>query len=306
LGLPSTKEVNIMVKSSKPDGAQFLQFFGPLLDALRTLGGSASGKEAVEQVARDIKMPDAAQNELMSSGSPRFPNQVAWARFYLSREGLLDSSKRGVWSLTKKGWATKLSHDDARQLFAKWVKVFAAERKRRQVEEEPEEAVAEATGAVPHDYRDALLGLIRELPPDGFERLCQRLLRESGFIQVVVTGRSRDEGIDGFGTLQINPFVSFKVLFQCKRYRSSVSPSQVRDFRGAMQGRADKGIIITTGTFTAEAQREAARDGAPPIELVDSEGLITMFEQLEIGLRPVQTFQIDPAFFQEFQKKSEA
>jgi restriction system protein len=295
-----------MVKSKKSDGSQFLRFFGPLLDALRTLGGSASGKEAVEQVGRDLRISDAAQNELMSSGSPRFPNQVAWARFYLSREGLLDSSKRGVWSLTKKGWATKLSHEDARQIFAKWVKVFAAERKRRQGQEEPEEVVAEGTGGVSHDYRDALLSIIRDLPPDGFERLSQRLLRESGFIQVVVTGRSGDEGIDGFGTLQINPFVSFRVLFQCKRYRRSVSPSQVRDFRGAMQGRADKGIIITTGTFTTEAQREAARDGAPPIELVDGDTLAAMFEKLEIGLRPIQTFQLDLAFFQEFQKRGEA
>jgi len=295
-----------MAKTKKTDGSQFLQFFGPLLDALRKLGGSASGKEAVEQIARDLQIPDDVQNELLSSGSARFPNQVAWARFYLSREGLLDSSKRGVWSLTEKGRAAKLSPDDARQIFSKWVKVFAAERKRRQAEEEPEEAVADAPGAVSPDYRDALLALIRDLPPEGFERLCQRLLRESGFVQVVVTGRSGDEGIDGFGTLQINPFVSFKVLFQCKRYRKSVSPSQVRDFRGAMQGRAEKGIIITTGTFTAEARREAGRDGAPPIELVDSENLVAMFERLEIGLRPVQTFQLDPSFFQEFQKKGEA
>jgi restriction system protein len=143
------------------------------------------------------------------------------------------------------------------------------------------------------------------LPPEGFERLCQRILRESDFIQVVVTGRSGDEGIDGYGTLQINPFVSFKVLFQCKRYSKSVSPGHVRDFRGAMQGRADKGIIITTGTFTAEAQREAARDGAPPIELVDGMALIGMLEKLEIGLKPIQTYQPDFAFFEEFQKKKE-
>jgi restriction system protein len=166
--------------------------------------------------------------------------------------------------------------------------------------------VAENTVAASRKYREALLTTVRDLPPDGFERLCQRLLRESGFIEVVVTGRSGDEGIDGFGTLQLNPFVSFKVFFQCKRYRRSVSPSQVRDFRGAMQGRADKGIIITTGTFTAEAQREAARDGAPPIELVDGEALVEMFETLEVGLRPVRTFELDAAFFHEFQKKSEA
>jgi restriction system protein len=293
-----------MTKSKKPEGAQFVRYFGPLLDALRTLGGSASGKEAVDQVASELHISDQAQNEIMSSGSPRFPNQVAWARFYLSREGLLDSSKRGVWSLTPKGWTTKLTHDEARQLFAKWVRLFAAERKRKQEEEETDEVVAESTGAPSNDYRDVILELIRSLPPAGFERLCQRILRESDFIQVVVTGRSGDEGIDGYGTLQINPFVSFKVLFQCKRYSKSVSPGHVRDFRGAMQGRADKGIIITTGTFTAEAQREAARDGAPPIELVDGMSLIGMLEKLEIGLKPIQTYQPDFSFFAEFQKKN--
>jgi restriction system protein len=116
----------------------------------------------------------------------------------------------------------------------------------------------------------------------------------------VVTGRSGDGGIDGYGTLSVNPLVSFKVLFQCKRFSKSVSPSHVRDFRGGMAGRADKGIILTTGAFTAEARREASRDGVPPIELIDGEKLIDMLEQLELGLRPVKTYEIDYAFFKEF------
>jgi restriction system protein len=116
----------------------------------------------------------------------------------------------------------------------------------------------------------------------------------------VVTGQSGDGGIDGFGILQVNPLVSFKVLFQCKRYAKSVAPSQVRDFRGAMSGRADKGIIITTGTFTAEARREATRDGAPPIELIDGEKLIDMLERFELGLNPVTTYELDHAFFKKF------
>jgi restriction system protein len=138
------------------------------------------------------------------------------------------------------------------------------------------------------------------LPPSGFEQFSQRLLREAGFTQVVVTGSSGDGGIDGHGTLQVNPLVSFKVLFQCKRYSKSVVPSQVRDFRGAMAGRADKGIIITTGTFTAEARREASRDGVPPIELIDGEKLVDMMEELELGLKPVKAYEIDEAFFQQF------
>ncbi|MDE2391306.1 MAG: restriction endonuclease, partial [Rhodospirillales bacterium] len=150
------------------------------------------------------------------------------------------------------------------------------------------------------DYRSQLVELMRQLPPAGFERLSQRLLREAGFSQVVVTGKSNDGGIDGHGTLQVNPLVSFKVLFQCKRYANSVSSPDIRNFRGAMAGRADKGIIITTGTFTAEALREASRDGVPPIELIDGERLIDLLERLELGLKPVQTYAIDESFFNEF------
>ena len=117
----------------------------------------------------------------------------------------------------------------------------------------------------------------------------------------MVTGRSGDGGIDGHGTLQVNPLVSFKVLFQCKRYSNAVTPTKVRDFRGAIQGRADKGIIITTGTFTAEARKEATRDGVPPIELVDGQKMIDMFSELELGLKPIKTFEIDSDFFKEFQ-----
>src|SRR3972149_1151046 len=149
-------------------------------------------------------------------------------------------------------------------------------------------------------------GILRSLPADGFERLSQRLLRESGFTQVTVTGRSGDGGIDGYGTLQINPLVSFRVLFQCKKYGGSVLPSHVRDFRGAMTGRADKGIIITTGPFTAEARREASRDGAPPIELIDGEKLIDMLQELELGLRPVKAFEVEEKFFDDFRTSGEA
>jgi restriction system protein len=146
------------------------------------------------------------------------------------------------------------------------------------------------------------LEIIKELSPAGFERLCQRLLRESGFTQVSVTGRSGDGGIDGIGILEVNPFVSFRVLFQCKKYSGSVGASHVRDFRGSMLGRADKGIIITTGSFTQDAQKEALRDGAPPLELVHGEKLLDMFENLELGLIPRKSYDVDESFFSSFKE----
>ena len=290
----------LVTKEKREEGSQFVKYFGPLLEALRGLGGSAKTDEAVDRVAHDLNIPDDALNETLPSGGSRFRNQVAWARFYLVREGLIDSSKHGVWSLTEKGFKTSLSPDQSREMFLKWVKIFQEQRKQKEKSGPAAEQVAEGTGSTSKDYREEVLDTLLSLPPSGFERLSQRILREAGFTQVVVTGQSGDGGIDGFGTLQINPLVSFKVLFQCKRYAKSVAPSQVRDFRGAMSGRADKGIIVTTGTFTAEAKREASRDGAPPIELIDGEKLMDMLEQLELGLKAVTTYEAEHAFFNEF------
>ncbi len=291
-----------MAGKKNEEGSQFVRYFGPLLDALRSLGGSGTPDEVVERIALDLSLSDDVQNELLPSGALRYRNQVAWARFYLVREGFLDSSKRGVWSLTERGRGATLSLDQARAIFAKWVRLFQEQRREKaQVPEPVPEQVAEATTTASNDYRGAIIDLLLKLPPSGFERLSQRLLREAGFTQVVVTGSSGDGGIDGYGTLQINPLVSFKVLFQCKRYtKSAVTPSHVRDFRGAMAGRADKGIIITTGTFTAEARREASRDGVPPIELIDGEKLVDMLEHLELGLKSITTYEIDESFFGEF------
>ena len=176
-------------------------------------------------------------------------------------------------------------------------------KKGKELEAELEGDESETEGLEPEDprnYRVRLMETLMDLPASGFERLCQRILRESGFQEVKVTGRTGDGGIDGNSLLQINPFVSFQVLFQCKRYSGSVSVSQIRDFSGAMMGRADKGIILTTGTFTKDAKGEAVRDGVPPIELVNGDKLLDMLEELDLGLRPVTSYEVDVDFFEEF------
>lgn len=227
----------------------------------------------------------------------------------LSRAGYIESTTRGVWSLTEKGQTKTISSlDQALDIFRSIQEQFKEEKAGEngeqldKVESSEEKTLPPIVLLAQEDsYRGKLLDTMKKLPPAGFERLCQRLLREGGFQQVTVTGRSGDGGIDGHGVLQFNAFVSFKVLFQCKRYTGSVSASQVRDFRGAMMGRADKGIILTTGTFTADARREALRDGVPPIELVDGEKLVDMFKELQLGLKPRITYDVDEAFFEPFQ-----
>lgn len=264
-----------------------------------------------QYIVNNLDLSDEMLNEEKKSGGSRFENQVAWARFYLAKANIIDSSKHGVWSLTEKGRAIKnLDQDEIKNLI-KEVQAQSITTSTEDIPTKPTESKKEQT-PIEEDtadisppteqtnYREQLIETILSLPPSGFERLCQRLLRESGFQEVTVTGKSGDGGIDGIGILQINPFVSFKVLFQSKRYSGSVSSPQIRDFRGAMMGRAEKGIIITTGSFTADAKREAARDGVPPIELVDGDMLINMFEQLELGLKPRKTYDLDLDFFNDF------
>lgn len=285
-------------------GPQFVQYFGPLLEALRDLGDSARRAEAQDRVAENLCISDESRAVLIDSGASRFDNQIDWARLFLARGGYIDSSRRGVWTLTDKGRTAGLSHEDALEVYQMVNAQDTPTHRRTAGQKQPEEEIPppEDTGEVTVEHSQVLLATLQELPPEGFERFCQRLLRESDFQDVTVTGRSGDGGIDGNGILQVNPLVSFKVLFQCKRYQGSVGSSQVRDFRGAMQGRADKGIFITTGSYTPDAKREAVRDGVPPIELVDGEKLVSMLENLELGLVPVRSFRVNQEFFEEYRR----
>jgi len=292
--------------NNQREGPRFVRYFGPLVDVLKELGGSARPAEVRDRVAAQVEVSDAEQSELLPSGTARFDNQVAWARFYLAKAGMIDSSRRGVWTLTEKGRVLPvLAHRQAMEIFRSVHAQFARDAQSiadDNLEGETEAPTEEAVAASGPNHRTEVLNLLRSLPSGGFEDFCQRILRESGFQEVTVTGRSGDGGIDGIGVLQVNPLVSFKVLFQCKRYAGSVTASHIRDFRGAMMGRADKGIILTTGSFTGDARKEAIRDGVPPIELVDGEKLVNMLEELELGLTPVRAFRVNESFFDEFKR----
>jgi len=284
--------------------AEFLRWFGPLLDALRDLGDSGRPREVSSRIARNLNLSDEVLDETLKSGGSKFHNQVAWARQYLVWEGLLDSSRHGTWTLTEKGRAAHLDDKHAREIFLKWVAIHAANRKQKQ-DDSPEEDALVATSVQPDNQEEGtldLLSILRTLSPRGFEKVCRELLRESGFENVEVTGGSADGGIDGYGTLEINPFVSFRVLFQCKRYAKGnlVSRAQVGDFRNTMIGRAEKGIIITTSGFSNAAIQEANREGAPQVELVDGDKLVDMFYRVELGVSKRTVYDVDPSYFEKF------
>ena len=248
------------------------------LDALRELGGSATTEELRQRVVQLLNLPDELvekkhQTKRGEVARTHLDYELAWARTYLKQLGYVENSERGVWALTGKGAATALP-----------------ELKATQMPDKPKDV----------EWQERLSQvLVERITPSGFERLIQRVLRETGFVQVEITGRSNDGGIDGRGLATINGILSFRVVFQCKRWKNSVGAPVVRDFRGAMQGRADKGLLITTSYFTQEAIREAARDGALAIDLVDGSKLIQKLYALRLGVNvtAVEIITIDETWF---------
>lgn len=283
-----------MNKSAVP---KYHELFNPLLKALQDLGGSGTVSEIYETVADQADLPSEVAeipHDPESSNQTELEYRLAWARTYLKKYGLINNSERGVWIIEPE-MRDVISVDPDEV-----VRAVREQTRRKQAEKE-----AENDDELPDEEDTWRVRLHRvltqKLSPDGFERLTKRLLRESGFIQVEVTGRSGDGGIDGNGIIQISGFLSFHVVFQCKRYQGSVSASAIRDFRGAMVGRADKGLMITTGSFTRSAIQEATRDGAPPIDLVDGDELADKLKELSLGIETeyVQQVKVDEEWFEQ-------
>jgi len=257
-------------------------FMRPTLEVLAEMGGSATNEEIEGALIERLRL-SAEQMSLSydSSGALIAPDRMSWARSYLKYPGFVDNPKRGVWVLTDDGRAAlNMTDEEVRKAVSKG---YAALHGKRKADKKQSGLSQEETEETAQDWTDALLMKMKAMDPAAFERLAQRVLRESGFVKVEVQGKSGDGGIDGVGVLRMK-LISFQVLFQCKRYSGSVSAGTVRDFRGAMQGRADKGLIITTGTFTPDARREATRDGAPAIDLIDGEALCQLLFDLRLGV----------------------
>lgn len=268
--------------------------FNPVMRALHDLGGSGSNSEIDERVSKLLNLTEDEINEIHLGNRTKLSYRLAWARNYLKRFGLLDNSSRGVWALTVEGRSIKTV--DKKEVTKK-VKLLD---RLDTIESEVEEGKGPETSS--KLWQEELLESILTLTPDAFERLCQRILRESGFVQVEVTGKSGDGGIDGKGIIKIGGLLSFHIIFQCKRYIGTVSSKEIRDFRGAMVGRTDKGLFITTGTFTRDAKLEAARDGAPPIDLIDGNELVEKMKELGLGVdkKFQEIIEIDKNWFKSF------
>lgn len=280
----------------------FDDMFLPTLRAISNLGGSAKIQEIDEKVADLLNLTED-QVELLhnpdKSSQTELSYRLGWSRTYLRKTGYIENSGRGVWSLTALGKSTQ--HLDQREIVQKVKELYRQENERKgNTKAKRERQSGPATeGDNALKWREELFTSLLQMESDAFERLCQRILRENGFTQVEVIGRGGDGGIDGIGVVRISGFLSFKVLFQCKRWANAVGAGVVRDFRGAMTGRTEKGLIITTGNFTPAATREATRDGAPEIDLIDGEQLIDKLAELDLGVTKemVPAYTVHPEFF---------
>ena len=250
----------------------------PCFQAIKNLGGSAKNEEIKEELIKILNLTDEEINDPHrdKNGSSKLEYRSAWARTYLKNAGYIDNSSRGVWAITELG-NTITDYDIKLEVKAK-TKAKMDAKKEDEIELEDEEEIEE------FKWKGHILEIVKNISPEKFEKLCQRLLRELGFVNVEVTGKSHDGGIDGKGILKLGGVLSFHVAFQSKRYNGTVSSNVVRDFRGAIMGRADKGVIITTGTFSREAVKEAIRDGAIPIDLIDGNDLATHLKELGLGV----------------------
>ena len=291
------------------------ELMNPTLRALHAMGGSASVEEITNRVTEDMSLPPHIIQVIHGRGRrTKLKFNLGWARTCLKKYGLLDNSGGGVWSLTASGRRTECV--DPRAVVRAYRQGSGEERDSRDedgpIVDSPG-AVAGPSEGLPADepgliedssdetasWRETLSEALLSMSPGAFERLCQRLLREAGFIEVTVTGRSGDGGIDGRGIIRLAGMISFPVVFQCKRFTNNVSAGTVRDFRGAMAGRADRGLILTTSGFTGDAQKEATRDGVPPIDLIDGELLMDRLKELGLGVsvRTVEVVDVDKGFF---------
>lgn len=296
--------------SKKRSGkTEFVKWFGPVLDALRALGGSATPKEITQWIGENLKVPEEILNERYEkSGVLKFPNQLAWARQYLVWEELLAASKRGVWTLSPKGWNTKLDDKKAHEIFLKWVKIQADLREGKESVPDVEKIIATQEENQPDSSNSklqiSLIEVLQNLSPIGFEHLCGRLLREYDFENIEISQQSHDGGIDGYATLKLNPFVNISVYFQCKRYSGTVPTEKVQAFIGVMETNkrsVEKGLFITTGSF-AKAALDIERNNIK-LELIDGERLVEMFEKVELGVKPKTIYEPDMTFFEQYRDK---
>ena len=293
-----------MAKSKRIKAPTQMELIEPVFMAIVDLGGSASNDEIRDKVIENMKLSDEIVDEPHqgeSSQRTELEYQLAWARTRLKAFGAITNSKRGIWIITPEFSDKKIV---TRNDVVKFIKEQRLKNKPKDVAEQLAEDNDPTNDNIetPEElepWRNELSEILKTMDPFAFERLSMLLLRECGFTQVSVTKKTGDGGIDGSGKLRINGIFSFKVAFQCKRYSNSVSAGDIRDFRGSLTADAEKGVFITTGTFTSGARKEAADPAkTPSIDLMDGDEFIDKLIECRLGVKEKTIFEVERSFFE--------
>lgn len=292
-----------MAKKKKIKSPTQLELVEPTFSALVELGGSATISEIYERVVAMLNLPDSVIDEPHkgnASQQTELEYQLAWARTRLKNYGAISNSKRGVWMITPEfADKTSISRSDVTEHIkrTKLAGKTDAEAEKILNDGDPTDDGIDAPEEL-EPWKTELADTLHNMNPYAFERLAMLLLRECGFSQVRVTKKSGDGGIDGTGKLRINGIFSFNVAFQCKRYTGSVSAGDIRDFRGSLTTDIEKGIFITTGTFTRAAREEASNAGKQQIDLIDGTEFIGKLIEYRLGVTEKTIYEVDKAFFE--------
>lgn len=272
-------------------------------------GSEHSLRDTIEALAGEFKLTDEERRELLPSGQQEvFVNRVGWARTYLKKAGLLQSTRRGFFQITDRGLkllSQKMERIDGKVLdqFPEF-RAFKELRKQPVVNGEneeleqnrtPEEVLERAYQNLRSDLAADLLAQIKQSPPAFFERLVVELLVKMGYggsrkDAGRAIGKRGDEGIDGI--IKEDRLGLDIIYIQAKRWDGTVGRPEIQKFAGALQGqRARKGIFITTSEFSRDAHDYATRIDSK-IVLIDGEQLAQMLIDHNIGVAPVASYEI--------------
>lgn len=277
-----------MAKKTTKKKCPSSQFFiKPTIIALYQLGGSGANSEIYKKVIQITNLSEEIIDEMHSFTMTEVEYKLMWARTYLKNYGAVENSKQGVWVLTAKGASLAKQND----LDIKEIVRFTNNKSGSSKNSDSDSFIEQKS------WREQITDILLNMSPYAFEKLAQRLLRECGFSDVEVTKKTGDGGIDGTGKLRINGIFSFNVAFQCKRYKGAVGAPEIRDFRGSLSTNIEKGVLLTTGSFTRAALEEASSEGKRLIDLMDGEDLINKLAEYGIGLNEVKSYEVDMDFF---------
>lgn len=266
----------------------------PLLIELKKLGGEAKPKDLYERVAKHFPELTREDLERKLDSSPsiyKWRNMVQWVRQTLVSSGDIDGSVHGVWKITEQGLKKleeELGNDGVTNI-----------NTNKNVDRSNDISLEDLLNTQESRVSARLLEILKELSPTAFEKFAKQFLEAFGFSDVVVTKRSKDGGIDGYGKLR-QGIVKINAAFQCKRWQdTSVPRTEIDKFRGAISGEFDQGIFLTTSTFTNEASKASIKPGAVPIILIDGEKMVELMKQQGIGVskKPLYYIDIDEHFF---------